>query len=182
MTRTLLRILLAAGIMMALGVTLALGFDESGIDFENEDVETAYVMLGQTNEGLTVYLSAEKGAGYVATMDVEDNIADYDEDDFASGDIAKYLGSRPWSPKAFPGLVVLKHASSWYRTITVVHNQGMDAVTQGYLGQLAQLGYSVTEEPITSNIAAYAVSLGDENLRMVIVRRGGDTVVTLTKL
>lgn len=180
--RTLLRIVLAAGTMMALAMTLALGFDESGIDYTNEDVETAYVMLDRTAEGLTVFLSADKATGFVATMDVEDNITDFDEDDFASGEIAKYLGSRPWAPRAFPGLVELMHASSWYRTVRLVHNQSFSTVTAAYTGRLAELGYTLTEEPITSNITVYTATQGDETIRTVIVRKGADTTVTLTAL
>lgn len=182
MTRTLLRVLLAAGIMMALGVTLALGFDESGIDFANEDVATAHVMLGQSNEGLTVFLAADKAAGYVASMDIEDSLNDYDEDDVASGDVSKFLGNRPWSPMAFPGVVELTHAATWYKTVRLVHNQSYDTVTEAYLAKLAELGYTVTAEPISSHMVAYTLSLGDETLRMVIVRKGSDTAVTLTAL
>ena len=182
MMRTLLRILLAVGTVMALGLAMALSFDESGIDFQNEDVETAYIMLDRTADGLTVFMSEVQGTGFVATMDVEDELTDYDEDDFDSGDINRYLGSRPWADKAFPSVVELQHASTWYRTIRLVHDQDVDTVTAAYLGRLAELGYAVSEQPITSNIAVYTVTQGDETIRMVVLRTGTNTAVTLTAL
>ena len=180
--RTLSRILLAVGVVMALGVTLALGFDESGIDFANEDLATAYVALDQTGEGLTVFLSAAKGPGYVGTMDVEDMINDFDNDDFASGDIVQYLGQRPWSPKTFPGLVEVKHASSLYSMVRLRHNQATPVVTEAYLARLGELGYAVSEQSLTPNISVYTLTMGEDTVRMVVVRRGADTLVTLSQM
>ena len=176
------RILLAVGLMMAVGVTLALGFDESGIDFANEDLTTAYVALGHTGEGLTVLLSDTKGAGYVGTMDVEDKINDFDNDDFASGDIVKYLGNPPWAPRAYPGLVELKHASTFYSMVHVRQNQPVATVAEAYLTELGKLGYTVSEHPLTTNITAYTLTRGDETVRLVLARRGGDTLVTFSQM
>ncbi|MEJ2357889.1 MAG: hypothetical protein P8Y13_07405 [Deinococcales bacterium] len=182
MMRTLSRILLAVGVMMALGVTLALGFDESRIDFQNEDLETAYVALDQTGEGLTVVLSATKVAGYVGTMDVEDNINDFDEDDFDTGDIVKYLGQRPWSPKTFPDVVEVKHASTFYTMVRLRHDQMATTVTDAYLARLADLGYAVSEQSLTTNITVYTLTMGEDTVRMVVARRGADTLVTLSQM
>lgn len=178
--RSLIRYLLAIGVVMTLGMTLALGFDESGIDFEDEDVSTAYVMLDRGAEGLTVVLSAAKATGFVATMDVEDELADYDVDDF---DSATEISSRPWAPRAFPTVLEVKNSSTVFHTIRMIHDESMTTVMAAYLDRLAALGYEVTAEPVTSNIEAYTVTQGDETLRMVITRKGGSTTaVTLTAL
>ena len=180
--RSLSRILLAVATMMVLGFTLALGFDESGIDFANEDLTTAYVSLGVTGEGLTLFLADTKGAGYVGTMDVEDLINDFDNDDFDSGKIYQYLGARPWAPTTYPGLVQVAHASTWYRWIRVQHDQPTPTVTQAYLARLGELGYTVQEQPLTNNITAYTLTQGEENVRMVVVRQGTNTLVTLSRM
>lgn len=180
--RSLWRVVLAVAAVMALGAALALGFDESGIDFANEDLTTAYVALDRTSEGLTVFLADAKGPGYVGTMDVEDMINDFDNDDFDTGKIYQYLGARPWSPTTFPTLVEVSHASSWYRWIRVQHDQGTATVTAAYLARLAELGYSIQEQSLTSNITAYTLTQGDESVRMVIARRGPDTLVTLSRM
>ena len=180
--RSLWRILLAAATLMAFGTTLALGFDESGIDFANEDLATAYVGLNETGEGLTVFLSDTRTSSYVGTMDVEDLVNDFDNDAFDNGDIVKFLGARPWAPTVYPGLVQVAHASSWYRWIRVEHNQAVATVTAAYMARLGQLGYTVEEQPLTSNITAYTLTKGEENVRMVVVRRGGNTLVTLSRM
>ncbi len=185
--RALWRILLAAGVMMAFGATFALGFDESGVDFKNQDLTTAYVALDNAGEGLTVLVAGTKIDGYVGTMDVEDMINDFDHDDFTTGaiaskDIVKVWGEQPWSPVAFPGLVALKGTASFRTMVQVKHNQPVAAVTEAYLTRLADLGYTITEEPVTSNITAYTLANGQETLRMIVARSGGDTTVTLTHL
>jgi len=179
--RSLARYLLAIGVVMTLGVTLALGFNESGIDFEEEDYSTAYVMLDRGAEGLTVVLSADKAEGFVATMDVEDELTDYDIDDF-DNTTAGVATNWPWAPRAFPAVFSSQNSGAVFHTIRMVHDESMPTVTAAYLDRLAALGYDVSAETVTSNIEAYTITQGDETIRMVVARKGTTTAVTLTAL
>lgn len=173
--RSLTSILLAVGAIMALSVTLALGFDESGIDYTDAGIGTAYVSLTTTDQGLTVSIAATKVPGYVGTMDVDNLLPDV-----SNSDVPGLYGSRPWAPKAFAAVVQLSNASTTVRELRVRHNQTTPEVTMAYTTELAALGYAVVEHPMTSNIAVYTATRGDETVRLVIVRRGNDTLVTLS--
>lgn len=173
--RSLTRVLLAVGTIMVLSATLALGFNESGIDYTDAGIATAYVSLSTTDQGLTVSLNAGKETGYVGTMDVDSLMPDID-----SGDVPAYYGSRPWAPKAFASVLSMANASSMVRELSLRHNQMAPEVTTAYMMELTSLGYAVAENSMTSNIAVLTATKGDETVRLVIVRRGTDTLVTLS--
>lgn len=181
--RAVTRILLALVTMMALAMSLALGFDESGVDYSNQGMQTLYVGLDHSEQGLQVSLSEAQSIATVGTMDVKDKLTEYEDGDFSDGSIVKLLGNHCWAAKAFPDMVTLKHVSlnlsNNFTTIRFLHNQPTPTVAAAYLARLADLGYTVTEEAITSNITVYMAAQGNETIRMVVARRGGDTLVTL---
>ncbi len=173
--RSLTRVLLAVGTIMLLSATLALGFNESGIDYTDAGITTAYVSLSTTGHGLTVAIAPAKETGYVGTMDVENLMPDID-----SGDVPAYYGSRPWAPKAFAAVVELRNASSAVNELRVRHNQAASDVMTAYTTELTALGYTLAEDSMTSNITVFTATKGDEMVRLVFVRRGTDTLVTLS--
>jgi hypothetical protein len=173
--RSLTRVLLAVGTITMLSATLALGFNESGIDYLDPGIETAYVSLSTTGHGLTVSIAAVKETGYVGTMDVENLMPDIDD-----ADVPDYYGSRPWAPKAFAAVMELKRASTDVRELRVRHDQLAPEVMTAYTTELTALGYTVAEDSMTSNITVFTATKGDEMVRLVFVRRGTDTLVTLS--
>ncbi|HKI56328.1 MAG TPA: hypothetical protein VKB31_04190 [Trueperaceae bacterium] len=182
--RTLAKILLALATMMALATSLALGFDESAVDYSNQDMTTLYVALHHTGQGLLVSLSEEQSPVTVGSMDVADKLTEYDNGSFTDGTIAQLLGNHCWAAKAFPDLVTLEHVSlnldNWFTQIRFELNQPAPTVTAAYLERLDALGYTVTEQPLTSNITVYIASQGNETIRMIVARRGDSTtLVTL---
>lgn len=183
MTRTLVKILLALATMMSLAACLALGFDESGVDYSNQDMETLYVGLAQTDQGLLVTLSETQSVATVGKVDVKDKLTAYDDEWFSNGDIVKYLGNHDWAAQAFPDLVTLKHLSldplGGVTDISFTLDQDTPTVTAAYLHRLGALGYTVSEQPVTTNITVFVASHGDETIRMIIARRGSTTLVTL---
>ena len=173
--RSLTRVLLMVGTITMLSATLALGFNESAIDYTDAGITTAYVSLSTTAQGLTVSLAPVKDTGYVGTMDVENLMPDID-----SSDVPAYYGSRPWAPKAFAAVVQLQNASSHVRELRVTHNQLAPEVTAAYTNELTSLGYTIAEDSMTANINVLTATKGDEMVRIVIMRRGTDTLVTLS--
>lgn len=173
--RSLTRVLLAVGTMMVLGVTLALGFNESGIDYLDPGIETAYVSLSTAQHGLTVSIAAIKDTGYVGTMDVENLMPDIDDED-----VPAYYGSRPWAPKAFAAVFELSNASNSVREVRLRHDQLAPEVIAAYTNELTSLGYTLAEDSMTANITVFTATKGDEMVRLVFVRRGTDTLVTLS--
>jgi len=189
--RKLAKILLAVATVMALAMSLALGFNEDAVDYSNQDMTKLYVGLSHSGQGLLVSLSETQTAGSVGYINVDGKLTAYDNDWFSSfgnryleGDIVKYLGNHCWAAKAFPELVTLKHASlnlsDWFTTIRFTLDAPMRTVTASYLARLGELGYAVTEEASGSgNIAIYTATQGSESVRMVITRGHNSTTVTL---
>lgn len=183
MTRTLPRIVLAVAAMVGLGMALALGFEETGVDFQNPDITTVYVSLDTTPAGLSVQLASAQPEEYVGTVDVADKLNDYaaaDSGIFTSGDIVKLLGNHCWVTKAFPGLFETAHTSTWFRMIRIKHDGALPAVQQAYMQRFSELGYTLSEHPVTSNIEVVMASRGDETIRVVFARNGANTYVTLS--
>lgn len=182
--RTLLRLVLGVGVLTALGVSLAMTYSDSEVDFTNPDITTLYVSLDSSGPaGLEVLLSSAPVEGYVSTIDVSDKLNDYEaiaSDIFSSGDITKYLGNGNWAAAAFPDEVELSSRSAAYGLIRLKQNQAFPAVTDAYLSRLEALGYSLSETSVTSNITVYTAAKGDESLRLVFVRASGSTWVTLS--
>jgi len=160
---------------MTLSASLALGFNESGIDHTDAGIATAYVSLSTTAYGLTVSIASAKETGHVGTMDVENLMPDIDD-----GDVPAYYGSRPWSHKAFASVVELSNASTSVHGLRVRHNQAAPDVMMAYSTELTALGYTVAEHSMTSNITVFTAIKGDETVRLVFVRKGGDTLVALS--
>lgn len=182
--KTLAKYLLALAATMALATGLALGFDESGVNYSNQDMKALYVGLEQGEHGLVVTLSETQSAATVGMMDVEDKLTEYDDAWFTDGTILKHLGNVAWAKRAFPDLVTLDYVSldpsNWFKTVRFTIHQPMTTVTAAYLARLEALGYSVTEEAsVSSNISIYTVKKVDEVLRLVIVRHGADSMVHL---
>lgn len=185
--RTLAKFLLALVAVMALAMSLALGFDESAVNYSNQDMKVLYVGLDHGPQGLLVTLSEGTTIGTVGSMDVEDKLTDYDHDWFTDGTIYKHLGNVAWAKRAFPDLVSLEYVSlDLSNNVTSIGFQlqePMPTVTAAYLARLDALGFEVTEETsATPNIGIYTVSRPGEVLRMVIARQGADTFVHLAPL
>lgn len=189
--RTLARLLVALATMMALAMSLAIGFNEDAVDYSNQDMAKLYVSLSHTDQGLLVSLSETPMTGSVGYVDVDGKLTAYDNAWFSSfgnryleGDIVKYLGNHCWAMKAFPDLVTLKHVSinesNWFTTIRFTLAEPMRTVTAAYLARLGALGYTVAEvDSGTANIGIYMAQQGSESIRLVIVRNGDTTKVTL---
>ncbi|MEJ2287867.1 MAG: hypothetical protein P8Y02_04330 [Deinococcales bacterium] len=47
---------------------------------------------------------------------------------------------------------------------------------------MADLGYAVSEQSLTTNITVYTLTMGEDTVRMVVARRGADTLVTLSQM
>lgn len=169
---------LLLGVIVCLVTTAqALGFDESRVDYTDRGTKVLYVVLERDARGLDVVLTPERVAGAVSTITVRKLVPDV-----GAEELARLYGSRPWAGTAFAEVLHLEHASTSYRQITLSYRRGAAAVTSLYLRRLRALGYTVEEEPVTGNITAYRVTQGSEALRLVVVRQGIHSRVTIAAI
>jgi len=168
------RYLLLVGVVCLAAVGQALGFDESRIDFTDPGLKVVYVLLERDASGLRVVLTPDRVAGSVSTITVRNLIPDLD-----GKALARLYGSRPWAGGAFAGVLRLEHASTSYSRITLSYRRSAAAVAGLYLRRLRALGYTVDAEVVTGNITVYQARQGDEALRLVVVRQGAHSRVTI---
>lgn len=171
------RYLLLAAFACLFAAAQAMSFDESLVDFSNTGTKVLYVVLDHDAGGLRVSLAPERVAGAVSTISVRKL-----EPAVGASTLAHLYGSRPWAGRAFAAVLRLDHAGGSYRQITLFYRRDPPAIAGVYLRRLRALHYTVAVEPVTGNITVYRAQQGNETLRIVIVRQGIHSRVTIAQI
>jgi len=179
--KALLRILALATLATIVSVAMAIGFDESGFDFSDDGLDTAYVALTtNADTGLTILVSSAELPGFIATVDVGDQIPGFDTDEFS--EVSYYRGRTDWSARLMDD-VSLVQANRQVRQVSLTFaDQPLDTIEGTLMARLTQLGYTVVDTGGTANIHIFVLNSGDENVRMVLYRTGPTTRLTFTAL
>jgi len=179
MTRTLVRLALAVALALGLGLAFGLGFDESGFDFSDSGIATAYISLSNVGGGLVVHFTDAAVAGAVATIDVDNEVLGFDPNDHADAMLASKVQASLGNADAF-SRVSLRHCDCDFAQMSFTHEeQALPQVEAAYAERLVALGYELTALDGTTNIHAYQAVRGPEFVRLVFARKGAGTVVTL---
>lgn len=182
MKRVLVRVCVAAALVLGLGFAFALGFDESGFDFSDSGIATAYLTLSRVGGGLVVHFDDATSAGVVGTIDVDNQVAGFDTSDPADFQQVSKVRTTMGYADVFAG-VTLQHCACDFTQMTFLHDgQALSIVEAAYTDRLQALGYTLTRSDVSSNIHTYEAVQGDETVRLVFARQGTDTQVTLKSM
>lgn len=176
---------LATGLLVAsFAWAKPLEFEDSGFDYSDGGLDTAYISLAKNDEGgLEIDFSSAETEGVVATVDVEDQVQGYDTSDSTEAFWQESsLRSNDLAANTLEG-VDLDYRGNEFERVTLVHaDQTYTDVKDAYMTALEGLGFTLTpeEQALDVSVDIYTLESAGETLRVLFVNQGADTQVTFT--